>query len=257
MLPSAVAAPTARRDAEGPKDGLSVLWGGTKEDRVDGSMSFESFRKSFYYGEHSDMQAKFLASLTDEQAAGALGEILERLGVAFDTRELGPVQEAVYAAQVTAYSEDDSPTVSDAPFTPWTGDLLDRRLALVSAGGVFRVDDDPMGTNGPTQQESLALITDFLRSAPTLSIIPGDTPDDQLTARHPGYDARTAQRDPNTVFPLSILRELEAEGSVRLADAHYSFTGATSQARLREQVAPQWAERFQAEDVDACLLVAT
>lgn len=223
----------------------------------DDAMSFESFRKSFYYGEHSDMQAKFLASMTDEQAAGVLAEVLERLGVAFDTGDLAPVQQAVYAAQVAAYSEDDTPAVPDAPFTQWTGALQDHRLALVSAGGVFRVDDDPMGADGPTQQESLSLIKDFLRSAPTLSVIPRDTSDDQLAARHPGYDARTAQRDPNTVFPLSILRELEAAGHVRLAEAHYSFTGATSQARLREQVAPQWAERFQAEGVDACLLVAT
>lgn len=59
------------------------------------------------------------------------------------------------------------------------------------------------------------------------------------------------------MFPLSVLRELESEGRVRLADAHYSFTGATSQTRLREQVASQWAERFQADGVDACLLVAT
>lgn len=225
---------------------------------ADEAMSFESFRKSFYYGEHSDMQAKFLAAMTDEQASDALAEVLARLGGAFDSGDLEPVRAAVYDAQVSAYSEgDEAPTVPDAPFTPWTGPLAQRRLALVSAGGVFRVGDDPMGPDGPSQQASLALIKDFLRGAPTLSVIPRDTPDDELTARHPGYDARTAQRDPGTVFPLSVLRELEAEGRVRLAERHYSFTGATSQLRLREQTAPQWAERFQAEGVDACLLVAT
>ncbi|GAC1611680.1 MAG: hypothetical protein NVS3B26_26950 [Mycobacteriales bacterium] len=225
---------------------------------VDETMSFESFRKSFYYGEHSDMQAKFLAAMTDEQAADALADVLARLGEAFDTGDLEPVRAAVYAAQVNAYTEgDDAPTVPDAPFTPWTGTLSEHRLALVSAGGMFRLEDDPMGPDGPTQQESLPLIKDFLRSAPTLSAIPRETPDSQLTSRHPGYDARTAQRDPGTVFPLSVLRELEAEGRVRLAERHYSFTGATSQVRLREQVAPQWAERFHAEGIDACLLVAT
>ena len=163
------------------------------------------------------------------------------------------MREAVYEAQVAAYTEDDAPTVHGAPFTALTGDLADRQLALISAGGVFRVDDDPMGPDGPTQQESLALIKDFLRGAPTLSEIPRDTPDAMLAARHPGYDARTAQRDPGTVFPLSVLRELSAEGAVGLADTHYSFTGATSQVRLREQVAPQWAQRLRAEGVDACL----
>jgi len=231
MLPS-VAGSTAASDAAMSQDVPSSADEGVAVG--DDAMSFESFRKSFYYGGHSDMQAKFLASMTDEQAAGALAEVLERLGVAFDTGDLTPVQQAVYTAQVTAYSEDDTPTVPDGPFTPWTGVLKDKRLALVSAGGVFRVNDDPMGANGPTQQESLAQIKDFLRSAPTLSLIPRDTPDDQLTARHPGYDARTAQRDPNTVFPLSVLRDLEAADRVRLAEAHFSFTGATSQVRLRE-----------------------
>ncbi|GAC1610147.1 MAG: hypothetical protein NVS3B26_15350 [Mycobacteriales bacterium] len=224
---------------------------------VEDALSFENFRTSFYYGERSDMQAKFLAAMTDEQGADALADVLARLGEAFDTGDFEPVREAVYAAQVAAYSDDDAATVPDAPFTPWTGPLAERRLALVSAGGVFRVGDDPMGPDGPTQQESLSLIKDFLRGAPTLSVIPRDTPDTELTARHPGYDARTAQRDPGTVFPLGVLRELEADGRVRLAEQHYSFTGATSQVRLREQVAPGWAERFQAEGVDACLLVAT
>lgn len=224
---------------------------------MDDALSFESFRKSFYYGEHSDMQAKFLAAMSDEQAADAVAEVLARLGDAFDTGDLGPVRDAVYAAQVQAYRQDDSATVADAPFTPLDGALTDHRLALVSAGGVFRTDDDPMGPDGPTQQESLGLIKEFLRSAPTLSAIPTDTPDEALTARHPGYDARTAQRDPGTVLPLAVLRELQSEGQVRLADTHYSFTGATSQVRLREQAAPQWVERLRSEGVDACLLVAT
>lgn len=191
-----------------------------------------------------DLQAEFLAALSDEQAADAVAEVLARLGEALDTGDLDPVRDAVYAAQVTAYSEDDTSTVPDAPFTPWDGDLARRRLALISAGGVFRVGDDPMGPDGPTQQESLALIKQFLRSAPTLSEIPRDTPDSMLTARHPGYDAVTAQRDPGTVFPLTVLRELEEQGRVGLADTHYSFTGATSQVRLRQKVAPEWAERL-------------
>ncbi len=224
---------------------------------VDEPMSFEDFRRSFYYGEHSDMQAKFLAAMSDEDAADAVATVLERLGVAFDTGDLGPVREAVFAAQVAAYAGDDAPTVDSSPFTAMTGDLAGRRLALISAGGVFRVDEDPMGSDGPSQQESLALIKDFLRGAPTLSEIPRDTPDAALTARHPGYDARTAQRDPGTVFPLAVLRDLAAEGVVGLAETHYAFTGATSQVRLREQAAPRWAQQLRADGVDACLLVAT
>lgn len=229
----------------------------TPEGQASSSTSFEDFRNSFYYGEHADMQFKFLARMTDGAGADAVARILARLGEAFDTGDLDPVREAVYEAQVDAYAGDGTPTVPDAPFAPLSGDLSSQRLALISAGGVFRVGDDPMGPDGPSQQESLGLITEFLRGAPTLSRIPRDTPDTELTARHPGYDATTAQRDPGTVFPLAVLRELDDEGRVRLADTHYSFTGATSQRRLRDQAAPQWAERLVAEEVDACLLVAT
>lgn len=221
------------------------------------AMTFESFRTSFYYGEHADMQLKFLARMTDQQAADSIAEVLGRVGEALDTGDMGPVRDALYTAQVAAYTEDDSPAVPDAPFAALVGDLRDHSLALISAGGIFRAGDDPMGPDGPSQQESLALISEFLRGAPTLSAIPKDTPDDQLGARHPGYDARTAQRDPGTVFPLAVLRDVEAEGGVRLADTHYSFTGATSQVRLREHVAPEWAQQLRAEGVGACLLVAT
>ena len=220
-------------------------------------MTFEDFRKEFYYGRYADMQFKFLARMDDEPAADTVAAVFARLGEALDTGDLEPVRQAVYEAQVAAYAGDGSPTVEDAPFTELPAELSGLRLALLSAGGVFRVGDDPMGPEGPSQQESLALIKDFLRGAPTLSVIPRDTPDSALTARHPGYDARTAQRDPGTVFPLALLRDLEAEGRVRLADSHYAFTGATSQVRLRNQVAPEWVERFRADGVDACLLVAT
>lgn len=220
-------------------------------------MSFENFRKSFYYGDHADMQFKFLAAMEDQAAADTVAAVLDRVGEALDTGDLAGVRDAVYSAQVTAYAGDDAPTVDDAPFTALPAPLPELRLAVISAGGVFRAEDDPMGPNGPSQLESLALIKDFLRGAPTLSVIPKDTLDSELTARHPGYDARTAQRDPGTVFPLAVLRELEAEGSVRLSDSHYAFIGATSQVRLRTQVAPEWAQRLRADGVDACLLVAT
>lgn len=96
-----------------------------------------------------------------------------------------------------------------------------------------------------------------LRGAPTLTEIPVDTPPGELTARHPGYDARTAQRDPNTVFPLELLRDLAGAGEVQLAPTHYAFVGATSQVRLRERVAPEWAQRLLEARVGAALLVAT
>ncbi len=223
------------------------------------AMTFEEFRTAFYYGEFADMQFKFLSGMSDREAAETLAMVLHRLGEAFDTGDLGPVRQAAYDAQVRAYTPDEEPepAVDDAPFAPLGQPLAETRLALISAGGVFPADQDPMGPDGPTQQESLPLILDFLRSAPTLSTIPWDLPEEQVAVRHPGYDATTAQRDLGTVFPLRHLRELADEGRLQLVDEHYGFAGACSQSRLRKEVAPAWAEHMAAREVDAALLVAT
>ncbi|MDQ3537948.1 MAG: glycine/betaine/sarcosine/D-proline family reductase selenoprotein B [Actinomycetota bacterium] len=230
-----------------------------EEETEPTGMTFEEFRRSFYYGEHADMQFKYLARMADGDAADSIAALLGKLGEALDTGDLDGLRRVAFEAQVKAYSppEPVQPEVDDAPFTPLPADLSDLRLALISAGGVYVVGDDPMGPDGPTQQECLPLIKDFLRGAPTLSRIPVDTPPEQLTARHPGYDAMTAQRDINTVFPLAHLRALESEGTVQLAGEHYAFTGATSHTRLRKEVAPQWAEHMAAREVDAAFLVAT
>lgn len=222
-------------------------------------MTMAAFRESFYYGEHADMQFKYLARLGDEQAADAIAEVLAMVGEVVDTGDLDALRSRLVELQVTGYapSEPVEPSVADAPFTALSGPLDDQRLALITAGGVFARDDDPMGPDGPTQAESLSMIQDFLRGTPTLSTIAVDTPPERLTARHPGYDARTAQRDPDTVFPLTHLRAAAAEGRVQLADEHYAFTGATSQRRLEKQVAPRWAEHMAAREVDVVFLVAT
>jgi hypothetical protein len=229
-----------------------------EDDGPTTGMSFEDFRRSFYYCEHADMQFKYLARMSDEAAADAVAAVLAAVGETLDTGDLDHLREVAFQAQVTGYLPSD-PVVpaTEIPFTPLPGPLADLTLALVSAGGVFPIDDDPMGPDGPSQLGSLALIDEFLRGTPTLSTIPVDTPNEHLTARHPGYDARTAQRDPSSVFPLDHLRDLAGQGRVQLAAEHYGFTGATSQRRLEKQVAPRWAEHMAAREVDVVFLVAT
>lgn len=228
------------------------------DDATSAAMSFEDFRRSFHYGDHADMQFKYLARLEDSTSADAIASILAAVGESLDTGDLDIVRDAVYRSQVAGYApEQPAAPPADIPFTPLGRPLSELRLALISAGGVFVVDDDPMGPDGPSQQESLTLINEFLRGTPTLSVIPVDTPNDRLTARHPGYDARTAQRDPSTVFPLDHLKDLASQGRFELASEHYAFTGATSQRRLEKHVAPEWAEHMAAREVDAAFLVAT
>lgn len=222
-------------------------------------MSFEEFRRSFYYGSRADMQFKYLARMSDEGAADSIAAILAGLGEAFDTGDWESVRRTAYLAQVAGYepAEPVDPEFDDAPFQLLRAPLPELDLALVSAGGVFEREADPLGPDGPTQEEILPRIQEYLKGTPTLTEIPGDVQVEDLSARHPGYDARTAQRDPNTVFPIEPLRALEREGRVRLAKTHYAFVGATSQLRLREKVGSEWAQRFRNADIGAALLVAT
>jgi D-proline reductase (dithiol) PrdB len=223
----------------------------------------EEFRKSFSYGSRTDLLFKFLASrnLTDQQAAGFFRGLLERLGESLDTGDWSGVTEHVYESQVRGYTPADPATLpfhyDSAPWTPMRRPLSESRVALISAGGIFVEGDDPMGPDGPTQEEAIPRIGEFVRSAPILSVIPRDTAPDRLRVRHPGYDIRGAVCDYNAVFPIDRLKELAEEGVIgELADEHYSFVGASSQLRLLDEGAPVWTERLRSRGVDAALLVA-
>jgi len=221
---------------------------------------FAEFLTMFHYAKHQNMQFKFLKHLNDETGAAAIASIFAAVGETLDTGDVTHLHRVVQRAQADASHvprPDVLPDPSEIPFAPLRQALAETNVELLSAGGVFAANDDPMGPDGPSQEDSLALITEFLRGIPTLSVIDKDTPDTELTARHPGYDALTPQRDPATVFPLSTLRQLAADGVVGIAQTHGSFTGATSFTRLKKEVAPQWAADYSAREVDAVLLVAT
>ena len=106
-----------------------------------------------------------------------------------------------------------------------------------------------------TQEQAVARISEFIRSAPVLSEIPSSSPTSDMRVRHGGYDIRSTERDPNVTFPIERLREALAEGRVGgLADIFYSFPGATAQGRLRT-VVPEWVERLHNQEIDLMLLV--
>ena len=114
-----------------------------------------------------------------------------------------------------------------------------------------------MRLDGPGQAESLAMIKVFLRCGPTRGVGQPDRHPGQRPDRPPSRLRRPHRATrPGTVFPLAVLRELAAEGRIRLAAQHYAFTGATSEVGLRTQVAPEWARRLPAKGMDAGLLVA-
>ena len=97
---------------------------------------------------------------------------------------------------------------SDIPWTPLRCPLAQSTVAIVSTAGVHLCSDTPFE----------------LKSDASYRIIPRTARTTDLCITHAHYDRRDAARDPNLVFPLERLLELEAEGLVgRVADAHYGF----------------------------------
>jgi hypothetical protein len=223
------------------------------------SESFEDFKNSFSYGSRTDLNFKFLAKLSDDQAADFFQELLWKLGDSFDDSNFARVPEHVFEWQKKAYSQaKKSFSYKDGPFATLSNSVSKSRLALITSSGHFVAghDPEPFGVTDMTQQEAIERIDEFVKEAPSLSSIPMDTPNDRLRVRHGGYDIRSAQADPNVTLPLEILRELQRDGIIgELSRQAYSFVGACAQRRLLKRNGPQWVDILRAEKIDAALLV--
>lgn len=117
------------------------------------------------------------------------------------------------------------------PFTPLDRDLARCSVALVTAAGVHRIDQEPFN------------IADELGDLTFRAIGGGDSLTDLMVTHH-HYDHTDADQDINVVFPLEPLRELAAEGLIgQVAREHVGYMGYTMQLKLMyEQTAPQIAE---------------
>ena len=126
------------------------------------------------------------------------------------------------------------------PFTPLTKPIAKCRVALMSSGGVM-YRDQPR----------------FHREDASYRRIPKDATRDDLNVWHFGYPTADAQEDPNCVFPLDRMRELEAEGVIgALCDPAFTFMGGIYSARLvRDVLAPQIVDELKAAHADAFYLV--
>ncbi len=78
---------------------------------------------------------------------------------------------------------------------------------------------------------------------------------DDLNVWHFGYPTADAQEDPNCVFPLERMRELEAERVIgELCDPAFSFMGGIYSARkVRDELAPQIVDELKRAHADAFL----
>ncbi|CAN5564390.1 hypothetical protein BH23ACT3_BH23ACT3_05100 [soil metagenome] len=224
--------------------------------------SLAEFKDSFYYGSRSDLNVKFLRDLTPDRAGDFFADMLTAIGGVLDDGDPTRLTDGFIEWQRIAYGAhlDGKARFSydDGPFSPPTKPLSESRVALVTSSGHFVDGDDPepFGVADMTQDEAEARIGEFLRAEPTLSAIPIDTSPGDLRVRHGGYPVEAVRSDHQVALPMGHLTSLAARGVIgELASQAYSFVGAISQLRLRDRVAPEWAEMLRAEEVDLVLLV--
>jgi Glycine/sarcosine/betaine reductase selenoprotein B (GRDB) len=223
--------------------------------------SFEEFKNSFSYGSRNDLSFKFLKGLSSGEAAEFLRLLLEEVGELFDATSTDRLLDLVYDWQVKAYQ----PAVDakrtyifdDRPFTPLAKPLSETTLGLVTSSGHFVSGDDQsaLDQDDLTQEWAVARINEFLRAVPVLNEIPRDLAPEEIRVRHPGYDIRSVSHDLGVALPRGPLVEAEDAGRIgRLASTLFSFVGACSQGRLKNEL-DEWVQRWKNEGIEALFLV--
>jgi D-proline reductase (dithiol) PrdB len=112
-------------------------------------------------------------------------------------------------------------------------------VAVVSTAGIHLCSDPPF----------------VLETDASYRVIPRTAQNSDLCITHEHYDRRDALRDPNLVFPLERLRELEAEGVIGCtAEVNYAF-GFTEDPLDLLAPGHQVGSLLRQADVDLALLV--
>jgi D-proline reductase (dithiol) PrdB len=126
------------------------------------------------------------------------------------------------------------------PFTPLRKPIAECRIALISSGGIM-YRDQPR----------------FHREDASYRRIPKNAQPSDLHIWHFGYPTADAEKDPNCVFPLERMRELEAASIIGdLVDPAFSFMGGVYSARkVRDELAPQIVDELKRAHADAFFLV--
>ncbi|MBT8357724.1 MAG: hypothetical protein HKO79_14760, partial [Desulfobacterales bacterium] len=141
-------------------------------------MTFEDFKNSFFYGDRSDLNFKFLAHISDEQAIRFFKELLQELGSTINDGDVERLMVLLVEWQARGYAHQKNYDYSEGPFTRLDRRIDQAKLGLLTSSGHFVQGDDPepLGMNAMTQQQAEDRIKDFLKTEPQISVIPSDTP---------------------------------------------------------------------------------
>ena len=134
---------------------------------------------------------------------------------------------------------------SETPWTSFTGDPAESRLALITTGGVHLKNQPPFDMKDR-------------QGDPSFREIPADAKPADLSITHNYYDSRDAVLDVNTVFPLERVQLLEQFGEIgHVNHRHFSFMGHISNRHLDtliNETATDVAEKLKEDGVDIALL---
>ncbi len=150
--------------------------------------------------------------------------------------EAGRVQEAVKRYPLIV-SE-------DVPWTPLTGSVSTKTIALVTSAGLYLKGSQP-----PFETASI-------HGDPSFRQIPRSARQADFGIAHAHYDHSLAEQDVNVIFPLERLIELEREQVVgKVAETHYSFSYVNDVVSLLTESVPRLLQKLKSAAVDLLLLV--
>lgn len=135
------------------------------------------------------------------------------------------------------------------PWTPLTKPLAESTIAMVTSAGIALKEDKPFDQEGERQNPWWG--------DPSFRVLPQDTRSEGVNLYHMHISSSLVEQDMNTLFPLPLLLELEAQGEIGQAAAnHYSYMGyiLNPEVLLCESI-PGMVARMKADGVDAAVMV--
>ena len=144
-------------------------------------------------------------------------------------------------------TEYEMPVFNKIPPAPALKDLKHATVALVCSGGIV-----PMGNPDRIRVSSAESFGIY-----DISGVDDLTPD-KYESIHGGYERAFANRDPDVILPLDVMRAFEKQGVFgKLHDKFYSTTGTGTAVSFAEQFGREIGEELKQSGVDAVILTST
>ena len=135
---------------------------------------------------------------------------------------------------------------SNIPWTKLKKPLKECKIVLITTGGIHLKSDKEFDLSDPNGDC-------------TFRRIPCDTNFKDLIITHKYNDHHDADRDPNLILPIEVLRELQSEGTVGPScENHYSFMGHIEEPHLTtliQKKSVEVAKEIRQQNADIALLV--